>query len=385
LLSASKVLIRICRASMYGDLFNNNTYSMETSNQSAAAAIASIDEQPKNLNLNLNLYSIQSKLTCGNNNNNSDILVSVQRCTVQIVSGLCEVLYFMEEKCYEFIMDKQKNNKKNQLKPSSYLSSRSSYKGNQVPYYCYAKLKTLQDTLNDDYVTSEPCWAISLVIINHYLKREVDTLRRQQQQGYGPMSRGDDHSGGGSATSTALPVTTQLDVSFDLLTFLKDIRLEDMVLLEYLRTHPDLLQLQSSSSSSASPSSSSTAPSSSLSTSSSSSTESLTTMSLQKLANMNYLTTGGESNASTSSSASKSNSMAAIASTPNMIAVVKHLALIKNNYVEANNWRGTSDNDSSSNAHIVEELVGRKMGLLANYATFLLQSIDRINSDRQRS
>jgi hypothetical protein len=293
----------------------------------------------------------------------------------------------MEEKCYEFIMDKQKNNKKNQLKPSSYLSSRSSYKGNQVPYYCYAKLKTLQDTLTDDYVTSEPCWAISLVIINHYLKREVDTLRRQQQQGYGPMSRGDDHSGGGSATTTALPVTTQLDVSFDLLTFLKDIRLEDMVLLEYLRTHPDLLQPQSSSSTSASPSSSSTAPSSSLSSSSSSSTESLTTMSLQKLANMNYLTTGGDNNASSSSSssASKSNSMAAIASTPNMIAVVKHLALIKNNYVEANNWRGTSDNDSSSNAHIVEELVGRKMGLLANYATFLLQSIDRINSDRQRS
>jgi len=381
LLSASKVLIRICRASMYGDLFNNNTYSVETSNQSAAAAIASIDEHPKNLNL----YSIQSKLTCGNNNNNSDILVSVQRCTVQIVSGLCEVLYFMEEKCYEFIMDKQKNNKKNQLKPSSYLSSRSSYKGNQVPYYCYAKLKTLQDTLTDDYVTSEPCWAISLVIINHYLKREVDTLRRQQQ-GYGPMSRGDDHSGGGSATTTALPVTTQLDVSFDLLTFLKDIQLEDMVLLEYLRTHPDLLQPQSSLSSSASPSSSSTAPSSSLSTSSSSSTESLTTISLQKLANMNYLTTGGDSSSSSSSSsASKSNSMAAIASTPNMIAVVKHLALIKNNYVEANNWRGTSDNDSSGNAHIVEELVGRKMGLLANYATFLLQSIDRINSDRQRS
>jgi hypothetical protein len=387
LLSASKVLIRICRASMYGDLFNNSTHSMET-----AAAIASIDEQPKNLNLNL--YSIQSKLTCGNSsNNNSDALVRVQRCTVQIVSGLCEVLYFMEEKCYEFIMDKQKN-KKNQLKPSSYLSSRSSYKGNQVPYYCYAKLKTLQDTLTDDYITSEPCWAMSLVIINHYLKREVDTLRRQQHQGYGMMSRGgledeDDHSGGGTAatcklTTTALPVTTQLDVSFDLLTFLKDIRLEDMVLLEYLRTHPDLLQPQSSSSSSSSSSpSSSTAPSSSLSTSSASSTESLTTMSLQKLANMNYLTSGGDSSASPSPS---SNSMGAIASTPNMIAVVKHLALIKNNnYVEANNWRGTTDNDSSGNARIVEDLVGRKAGLLANYATFLLQSIDHINSDRQRS
>jgi hypothetical protein len=104
-------------------------------------------------------------------------------------------------------------------------------------------------------------------------------------------------------------------------------------------------------------------------------------MSLQKLANMNYLTTGGDSSASPSS-----NSMAAIASTPNMIAVVQHLALIKNNnYVEANNWRGISDNDSSGNARIVEDLVGRKAGLLANYATFLLQSIDRINSDRHRS
>ena len=393
LLSASKVLIRICRASMYGDLFNTNntnqsmmigTNKSSSSSVAAAAAVVSIAKQPKNLNL----YSIQSKLTGGSSNNSSGssnssdpLLRVVQRCTMQIVSGLCELLYFMEEKCYEFIMDKQKDKMKRPS--SSYLPSRSSYKGNQVPYYCCVKLMTLQDSLSDEYISSEPCWTMSLVIINHYLKREVDMLRGQGH-GQVPMSRGDmgeeEGSWGGSATTTAiaLPVTTQLDVSYDLLSFLKDIRLEDMVLLEYLRTHPDLQQLQSLSSSSSS---------------SSSSTESLTTMSLQKLANMNYLTTGGgDSSASssssyTSTSSSASKRMSAIASTPNMIAVVKHLALIKNNYyTEALNWKGTADDDSSShNALIVDELVGRKTGggLLADYATFLLQSIDRINSSRQ--
>jgi len=319
LLSASKVLIRICRASMFGDLFNS---SYPTTSNSAVC----VTEQPKNLNL----YSIQSKLT---RIGGSDI--RVQQCTVQIVSGLCELLYFMEEKCYEFIMDKTKLH----LSTTSYLLASlkpSSYKGSQVPYYCYVKLKALQNTLSEDYISSEPSWAMSLVIINHYLKREVDSLREQ-------TSRGLEEDGG-----PALPVTTQLDVSYDLLSFLKDIRLEDMVLLEYLRSHQNQIYKRNYLQPTTSP---------------------LTTMSLQKLANMNYLTTGGDN------SASASKNMADVTSTPNMIAVVKHLAMIRN-YAKVN-W--SIDDSSSDTTRIVEELVGRKASpTAAGYVTFLLQAVDRV-------